>query len=76
MQPIYLLDDSLQVEVFYSCEDCDLEDNICLKVIESCPEDEKIFKHDESHLFLTRKQARAFAEALLEATRKSEENSV
>jgi hypothetical protein len=76
MQPIYLLDDSLQVEVFYSCEDCDLEDNICLKITESCPEEEKVFKHDESHLYLTRKQARAFAEALLAATRSSEEKSV
>lgn len=76
MQPVHLLDDSLQIEVFFSSEDCDLEDNICMKVVESCPEDEKIFKHDESHLFLTRKQARALADALLTATRCSEENSL
>lgn len=76
MQPVYLLDDSLEIEVFFSSEDCDLEDNICLKVAESCPEDEKIFKHDESHLYLTRRQARALAEVLLEAARRSEEKSL
>jgi len=70
------LDDSLQVEVFFSLEDCDLEDNICLKISESCPEEEKVFKHDESFLFLTRKQARTFAESLLEAARCSEEKSL
>lgn len=76
MQPIYLLDDTLELEVFFSSEDCDLEDNICLRIVESCPEDEKIFKHDESHLYLTRKQARALADALLTATRYSEEKSL
>ena len=50
MQPVYLLDDSLYVEVFFSEEDCDLEDNICLRVIESCKEEERIFRHDESQL--------------------------
>jgi hypothetical protein len=72
MHPLYLLDESLQIEVYFSTEDCDLEDNICLKVIESCPEDEKIFKHDESHLFLTREQARTLADALITAAEKSE----
>ncbi len=76
MQPIYLLDDSLEIEVFFSSEDRDLEDNICLRVMESCPEDEKIFKHDETHLFITRRQARALADALLNAARYSEEKSL
>jgi len=73
MKPIYLLDDSLAVEVFFSTEDCDLEDNICLKIVESCREEEKIFIHDESDLFLTRQQARDLANTLLEAIKKSEE---
>lgn len=72
MKPILLLDESLEVEVFYSSEDSDLEDNICLKVTESCEEDEKIFRHDESHMFLTRAQARDLAEALLKAAELSE----
>lgn len=75
MLPITLLDESLLIEVFFSSDDCDLDDNICLRIIESCPEDEKVFKHEESQLYLTRKQARAFAEALLTAAQKSEEGS-
>jgi hypothetical protein len=74
MNPVYLLDDSLQVEAFFSPEDGDLTDNICLKVVESCKEDEKIFIHDESDLFLTAQQARDLAEALLAAVRESEAN--
>lgn len=67
MKPIYLLDDSLAVEIFFSEEDKDLEDNICLKVSESCKEEEKVFIHDESYLFLTPQQARQLAQALLAA---------
>jgi hypothetical protein len=72
MKPILLLDESLEVEIFYVCEDSDLEDNICIKVTESCEEDEKIFRHDESHMFLTHAQARELANALLKAVEKSE----
>ena len=75
MKPILLLDKTLQVEINFSSEDCDLEDNICVKVLETCPEDEKIFKHEESHIFLTRKQAQDLTDALGEAIRKSEEAS-
>ena len=71
MKPILLLDETLIVEVFYACEDADLVDNICLKVVEDCAEEEKVFRHEESHLFLTADQARALAEALLTAADKS-----
>lgn len=71
MKPIRLLDDSLQVEVRYACEDADLEDNICIKVTESCLEEEKIFRHDESHLYITPEQARELAEELLKAVEES-----
>jgi len=73
MKPILLLDETLKVEIYYSCEDSDLEDNICLKLSEDCPEDEKVFRHDESHLYLTAAQARILAEALLAAVEKSGE---
>lgn len=73
MKPILLLDETLKVEIYYSCEDSDLEDNICLKVSEDCAEEEKLFRHDESHLYLTAAQARALAEALLAAVAKSGE---
>jgi len=76
MKPILLLDESLQVEIYFEPDDCGYEDNICLKVIESCPDEEKIFLHDESHLYLTQSQAQALLEALQEALvqKKNQEN--
>ena len=73
MQPVFLLDDSLSVEVFYSCEDADLQDNICLKISESCPNEERIFRHHENHLYLTREQALALADALVKAVKRGVE---
>jgi hypothetical protein len=75
MKPIELLDNTLLVEVRYVCEDQDLADNICIKVNETCPEEEKIFMHDESHLYITQEQAVALAEALLKAVEQSGKNS-
>ena len=75
MKPILLLDESLQVEIFYEPDDCGYEDNICLKVIESCPEAEKVFLHDESHLYLTLEQAQALMDALQQAILKRKEES-
>jgi len=53
MKPILLLDETLKVEVFYSCEAHDLEDNICLKLTEDCAESERLLRNEESHLYLT-----------------------
>lgn len=74
MTPINLLDDSLQVEIFYEKDDGGYTDNICMKIIESCIEEEKVFRHDENHLYLTPKQAKALAEALTRAVQSSEKN--
>lgn len=71
MKPIELLDNTLLVEVLYMSEDKDLADNICIKISETCPEEEKIFIHDESHVYITREQAQALADALLKAVEKS-----
>jgi len=71
MKPVNLLDNTLQVEIRYACEDKDLADNICIMISESCPEGEKIFVHDESHLYITKEQAHALAEMLLKAAEKS-----
>jgi hypothetical protein len=73
---VFLLDDSLDVEVFFSTEDKDLEDNICMKISESCKEEEKVFKHDESYLYLTQIQVREFIEALQAALNQSEQESI
>ena len=71
MIPILLLDESLQIEIYFENADSDLEDNICMKIVESCPEEEKVFRHDESHLYLTHEQAQLLADALLKAVEKS-----
>jgi hypothetical protein len=39
---------------------------------ESCPEEEKVFKHDETHLYLTHLQALELAQALISAVEKSQ----
>jgi hypothetical protein len=76
VKPILLLDNSLQIDVFFSSDDHDLADNICVVILETCPEDEKIFKHEESHIFLTPQQARDLATALTAAVEKSEKESL
>ena len=72
MKPILLLDKSMKVKVSFSKEDCDFEDNICVVIEECCPEDEKVFKHEESHIFVTCTQARELAAALTTAIEESE----
>ena len=75
MNPIYLLDDSLEVEIFYDKGDSSYTDNICLKITESCKEEEKVFRHDENHLYLTPEQAKSLANALLTAVSLSEKST-
>ena len=68
---IHLLDKTLQIDIFYECEDQDLEDNICLTVIERCPPAEKLLRSGETHLYLTPAEARALGETLLVAADRS-----
>jgi len=69
---LHLLDKTLQIDIFYECEDRDLEDNICLAIVESCPPGEKILRAGKTHLFLTPTEARALGEALLAAANRSD----
>lgn len=73
MPPIYLLDDSLSVEVFFEDQDCKFDDCICVHIFESCPPDEKVFKADEIDLYITPEQARQLGEMLLAAAESSQE---
>jgi hypothetical protein len=68
---ISLLDGSLKIDVFYDCKDSQFEDHICIKVVEDCPEDEKIFYAGETNIFLTSEQARQLSNALLKAVDQS-----
>jgi hypothetical protein len=64
---LFLLEDTLQIDIFYECEDHDLEDNICISVIERCPPDERLLRSGETHIFLTIDEARQLGEALISA---------
>lgn len=70
---IDLLDGTLQIEIFYEREDHDLEDNICLSVIEQCPPAEKIFRAGQTHIYLTPAQAAMLGRALLDAAQQSDQ---
>jgi len=72
---IHLLDDTLHIEVFYECEDHDLDDNVCVSVLETCSASEQLLRAGETHIFLTPDEARQLGEALLEAAGHSETNT-
>lgn len=69
--PIYLLDETLSVKVYYDQVDCEYEDNICISILEDCPDEEKIFRAGETNIYLTREQARQLGRALLEVADES-----
>ena len=68
---LLLLDDSLRLQIFFDEPDCDFNDNICLSIEEVCPENEKIFIHDQSNIYITPEQADVLSSALTKAARLS-----
>lgn len=72
---LLLLDESLKLDVFYDTEDVQYEDNICLRFEEDCPENERLFRHDQTNMYITPAQAVALANALLKAARSSDKAS-
>ncbi len=68
---IYILDNTLKVEICFSEADRGYRDNICVQIIEDCPRDEKLFLADETNLFLTPEEALRLAETLRNAARAS-----
>jgi len=64
---LFLLDDTLSVDVYFDRSDNQFSDNVCIRLWESCPEDEKIFIADETNLFLTPDQALQLVQMLLAA---------
>jgi len=72
---IYLLDKTLQIDIFYECEDQDLEDNICVSIVEVCPPQERIMRAGQTNLFLTADQARQLGQTLLQAAQHSQAGS-
>ena len=72
---IYLLDKTLKIDIFYECADQDLEDNICVSIVEECPPQERVMRNGETHLFLTADQAQQLGQALLAAAEHSQAHS-
>ncbi len=68
---IFLLDDTLQIDIFYECEDQEFEDNICVSIVERCPANERLLRAGKTHVFLTPEQAQRLGEALLAAVQHS-----
>jgi len=68
---INLLDDTLSVAVYDDQSVCEYEDNICVSILEDCPDEEKVFRAGQTNLYLTRDQARQLGQALLAAAEES-----
>ena len=68
---IKLLENTLEINIYYDECDCEYDDNICVSIIEDCPEEEKIFRADETNLYLTPEQALQLMQALKAATSES-----
>lgn len=66
---VLLLDNSLKVEVYCDDMDSEFEDNVCVSFVETCPEDEKVFRADETNIYLTPKQAEQFGNLLVRAAK-------
>ena len=54
---VSLLDNSLKVNIYFEETDRFFEDDICISFSEDCPDDEKLFRADETNVFITPDQA-------------------
>ncbi len=70
---ISILDNSLSVQVYFDKTDAEFEDNVCLCFEETCIDDEKIFRAEKTHIYLTVKEARELAQSLIDAVDASQE---
>lgn len=68
---IKILNDSMIIEIFFDKQDREYEDNICICIKETGPEDEKIMYANETNIFLTPEQARELAQMLTSAADQS-----
>jgi len=66
-----ILNGSMQLDIFFDSSDREYDDNICVCIRETCPEDEKIMYATETNIYLTSEQARTLAELLQHAADQS-----
>jgi len=66
-----ILNGSMQLDIFFDSSDREFDDNICVCVRETCPDDEKIMYATETNIYLTSEQARNLADLLIRAADQS-----
>jgi hypothetical protein len=54
---VVLLDGGLKIEIFFEESDREFDDDICIQIVEDCPEDERVLKFEETNLYITPDQA-------------------
>lgn len=64
---IQLLENSLAVDIFFDAGESEYDDDICIRIAEDCPEDERLFRADETHIYITPEQASLLILALQRA---------
>lgn len=72
---IKLLKGALLVQIQFEKSDSEYDDNICLCFEEPCHDDERIFRGDQTHLYLTANEARNLANALMVVAEESDVSS-
>lgn len=68
---IELLNGSLKLEIFYDKRDREYEDNVCLCLKETGPDEEKVLYASETNLYIKPEDARRLAQMLLDAADQS-----
>jgi hypothetical protein len=68
---IELLNGSLKLEIFYDKRDREYEDNVCLCLKETGPDEEKVLYANETNLYIKPEDARRLAQLLLDAADQS-----
>lgn len=69
---VKLINGALLVNINFETSDSEYDDNICLCFEEPCHEDEHILRAEQTNIYLTAKEARNLAEALLNAANYSD----
>ncbi len=64
---VKLLDGGLTINIYFDESDRDFDDDICIQLIEECPDDERVLKFDETNLYVTPDQASLLVLALQRA---------
>lgn len=72
---ILILDDSLNVQIFYEESDAEFDDNVCICIKEDCLDEERIFRAEQTQIYLTVHEAKAFTQALIDAIEASEKHN-